>query len=84
MPAETFLEETDRVWEEVKPLYEALHCHVRSQLNADYGDEIVPPRRAASGSSNLGNMWGQSWSNIYDLVYAKDQTNTSIDVTQNY
>ena len=36
MPAEEFLQETDRVWEEVKPLYDALHCHVRSELNSKY------------------------------------------------
>ena len=41
MPADEFLEETDSVWEEVKPLYDAFHCHVRSKLNDYYGDEIV-------------------------------------------
>ena len=81
MPAETFLNETDRVWEEVKPLYEALHCHVRSKLNSEYGDDIVP-LDGPLPVHVLGNMWGQSWSNIYDLVYEKDETNTSIDVTQ--
>ena len=81
MPAETFLNETDRVWEEVKPLYEALHCHVRSKLNSEYGDDIVP-LDGPLPVHVLGNMWGQSWSNIYDLVYERDETNTSIDVTQ--
>ena len=81
MPAETFLNETDRVWEEVKPLYEALHCHVRNKLNSEYGDDIVP-LDGPLPVHVLGNMWGQSWSNIYDLVYEKDETNTSIDVTQ--
>ena len=50
MPADKFLDETDRVWEEVKPLYEALHCHVRSQLNAKYGDEEVLFRRTIASS----------------------------------
>ena len=39
MPADEFLAETDRVWEEVKPLYDALHCHVRAKLNDHYGDD---------------------------------------------
>ena len=68
MPANDFLDETDRVWEEVKPLYDALHCHVRAKLNDHYGDEVI----SESGPlpvHMLGNMWGQSWSNIYDLVY---------------
>ena len=81
MPSETFLEETDRVWEEVKPLYEALHCHVRSKLNSEYGDEIVP-LNGPLPVHVLGNMWGQSWSNIYDLVYEKEENNVSINVTQ--
>ena len=68
MPAEEFLAETDRVWDEVKPLYEALHCHVRSKLNEEYGDDVVPIDGPLPVHV-LGNMWGQSWSNIYDLVY---------------
>ena len=66
MPAGEFLDETDRVWEEVKPLYDALHCHVRAKLNDHYGDEIVS-KTGPLPVHLLGNMWGQSWSNIYDL-----------------
>ena len=81
MPAEEFLAETDRVWDEVKPLYEALHCHVRSKLNEEYGDDVVPIDGPLPVHV-LGNMWGQSWSNIYDLVYKKDESKFSVDVTQ--
>ena len=81
MPAEAFLAETDRVWDEVKPLYEALHCHVRSKLNEEYGDDVVPIDGPLPVHV-LGNMWGQSWSNIYDLVYEKDESKFSVDVTQ--
>jgi peptidyl-dipeptidase A len=81
MPADEFLEETDSVWEEVKPLYDALHCHVRSQLNDHYGDEVV----SLDGPLPvhlMGNMWGQSWSNIYDLVYPEASQTKSVNVTQ--
>ena len=81
MPADKFLEVTDSVWEEVKPLYEALHCHVRSQLNEYYGDEIVPPEGPLPVHLT-GNMWGQSWSNIYDLVYPQASQTKSVDVTK--
>ena len=81
MPAEEFLAETDRVWDEVKPIYEALHCHVRSKLNEEYGDDVVPIDGPLPVHV-LGNMWGQSWSNIYDLVYEKDESKFSVDVTQ--
>ncbi|MDA9561724.1 M2 family metallopeptidase [Gammaproteobacteria bacterium] len=81
MPADQFLEVTDSVWEEVKPLYDALHCHVRSQLNEYYGDEIVPPEGSLPVHLT-GNMWGQSWSNIYDLVYPQASQTKSVDVTK--
>ncbi len=81
MPAEDFLNETDRVWEEVKPLYDALHCHVRAKLNEHYGDEVVPDEGPLPVHL-LGNMWGQSWSNIYDLVYTEQSKSNSIDVTK--
>ena len=59
--------ELDRLWGQVKPLYEALHCHVRARLGEKYGIDVVP----ASGpipAQLLGNMWAQSWENIYDMV----------------
>ncbi len=71
LPPAAFAAETDRLWSQVKPLYDQLHCHVRAELNAAYGDEIVPldqPIRA----DLLGNMWAQSWGNIYDLVAPED------------
>ena len=81
MPADDFLNETDRVWEEVKPLYDALHCHVRAKLNEHYGDDVVP-KSGPLPVHLLGNMWGQSWSNIYDLVYTEESQQNSVDVTK--
>lgn len=76
---EAFAAETDRLWGQVRPLYEELHCHVRARLNERYGDEAVPldqPIRA----DLLGNMWGQSWGNIYDLV-APAEADPGYDLT---
>ncbi|WP_371395513.1 M2 family metallopeptidase [Fretibacter rubidus] len=67
MPADDFVKESDRLFEQIKPLYEHLHCNARAALNKEYGDSVVPldqPIRA----DLLGNMWAQSWGNIYDLV----------------
>ena len=67
MPPEQFAAETERLWQEVKPLYMALHTYVRSQLNKKYGNAVQPatgPIRA----DLLGNMWAQEWGNIYPLV----------------
>jgi peptidyl-dipeptidase A len=67
MPPEEFARLTDRLWDEVKPLYLALHTYVRAQLNKKYGADVQPaagPIRA----DLLGNMWAQEWGNIYDVV----------------
>jgi peptidyl-dipeptidase A len=67
MPAEDFPGELDRLWGEVKPLYEALHCHVRAKLADQYGTDLVS-RDGSIPAHLLGNMWAQDWSNIYPLV----------------
>lgn len=65
MPADDFTKEADRLWGQVKPLYDELHCYARAGLNAKYGDEIVPTEGAIRADI-LGNMWAQSWGNVYD------------------
>jgi peptidyl-dipeptidase A len=80
MPPDAFAEEADRLWTQVKPLYDQLQCHVRAKLNENYGDEIVPldqPIRA----DLLGNMWAQDWANIYDLV-APEGADVGYDLTE--
>ena len=67
MPPAAFIEELERLWAQVRPLYEALHCHVRAELADEYGTAVVPPGEPIAAHL-LGNMWSQSWSNIYDIV----------------
>lgn len=62
-----FEQETLRLWNQVKPLYDELHCHVRAKLAEHYGEEKVPLDRPIPAHL-LGNMWAQSWGNIYDLL----------------
>jgi peptidyl-dipeptidase A len=57
----------NRSWEQLRPLYEALHCHVRAKLGEFYGTDLVP-QAGLIPAHLLGNMWAQSWENIYDLV----------------
>src|SRR5579871_884396 len=67
MPPEQFSRKLDALFGRVKPLYVSLHCYVRSKLNERYGSAVQPatgPIRA----DLLGNMWGQEWGNIYDIV----------------
>ncbi len=79
MPPDAFRTEMDRLWSQVKPLYDALHCHVRAKLVERYGPEIVPPGGPIPAHL-LGNMWAQSWSNIADLVLPGD-VRPAYDVT---
>ena len=80
MPPDEFTAEVDRLWGQVKPLYDDLHCYVRSKLNEKYGDDVVPldqPIRA----DLLGNMWAQSWGELYDFIAPAD-ANTGIDLNK--
>jgi peptidyl-dipeptidase A len=67
MPPDAFAAEVDRLWEQVLPLYEALHCHVRAVLSEKYGADVVPPDGPIPAHL-LGNMWSQTWAYLYDLV----------------
>jgi peptidyl-dipeptidase A len=80
MPPDEFAAMTDRLWNEVKPLYDSLHCYTRAKLNDKYGDRVQPetgPIRA----DLLGNMWAQEWGNIYDVVAPKGAGDVGYDLT---
>jgi peptidyl-dipeptidase A len=67
MPPRAFEAEVERLWQQVRPLYDALHAHVRASLARAYGpatigdDGLIPAHL-------LGNMWAQGWDNIYPIV----------------
>ncbi len=80
MPPAQFAAETERMWQEVKPLYVALHTYVRAKLNDKYGD-AVQPRSGPIRADLLGNMWAQEWGNIYPLVAPEGAGDIGYDVT---
>ncbi len=67
MTPEEFSAEVDRLWRQVAPFYQSLHCYVRARLNGYYGDAVAPAQGRIPAHL-LGNMWSQSWGNIYDIV----------------
>lgn len=79
MSPEQFSAEMERLWQQVKPLYRDLHCYVRAKLVQHYGAKKVPPKGLIPAHL-LGNMWSQSWDNIYSLVAPKDGNQTSFDM----
>ena len=81
MSPEEFQQLTERLWQQVRPLYEELHCYVRAGLNRRYGDQVQPatgPIRA----DLLGNLWAQEWGNIYDVVAPPNSGPPAYDLTQ--
>ena len=80
MAPDAFQAESERLWNQVKPLYEALHCHVRAALVKKFGAKKVDPEGKIPAHL-LGNMWAQEWANIYPLVEPY-RGQASIDVTR--
>jgi peptidyl-dipeptidase A len=80
MAPDAFAADLDRLWGQVKPLYDSLHCYVRARLNKKYGDAVVPLDKPIPAHL-LGNMWSQSWVNVYDLV-APPNADPGYDLTK--
>ena len=64
MPEQMFELEVDRLWGQVKPLYEQLHCYTRRRLSREYG-RSVQPQSGPIFAHLTGNMWAQEWSYLY-------------------
>jgi peptidyl-dipeptidase A len=80
MPPDEFAKEIDRLWEQVRPLYLSLHAYIRTKLREQYGADVVP----ADGpipAHLLGNMWAQTWDNVYPIAAPKD-ADPGFDLTE--
>ncbi|SDL93423.1 M2 family metallopeptidase [Maricaulis salignorans] len=81
MPADEMEAEVERLWGQVEPLYEQLHCYVRDGLNETYGEDV----QATTGpirADLLGNMWAQGWAPINDIVGIQSSDGGGYDLTQ--
>jgi peptidyl-dipeptidase A len=67
MDPDEFAAESARLWREVEPLYQDLHCYARARLARKYGADRVPPGKPIPAQL-LGNLWAQQWNNVYDLL----------------
>lgn len=74
--------ETDRLWTQVKPLYEQLHCYARTKLDAKYGKDKGEVAGGMLPAHLMGNLWQQDWGNLWDLLapYGEAQAG-SLDIT---
>jgi peptidyl-dipeptidase A len=74
-----FQAETDRLWGQVKPLYEQLQCYTKNKLVGKYGDKgevhgMLPAHLT-------GNLWQQDWGNLGPLLEPFPGKGGDLDVT---
>ncbi|MGN6150946.1 MAG: M2 family metallopeptidase, partial [Lysobacteraceae bacterium] len=72
--------ETDRLWGQVKPLYEQLHCYTRTRLQAKYGADKGAVAGGMIPAHLTGNMWQQDWGNLWDVLEPYQDAG-SLDIT---
>ncbi|XP_009082150.1 PREDICTED: angiotensin-converting enzyme 2, partial [Acanthisitta chloris] len=73
------IEDVEKTFEQIKPLYEQLHAYVRHRLGQVYGPEHI----SSTGylpAHLLGDMWGRFWTNLYPLTVPYP-AKPNIDVT---
>ena len=80
MEPDAFAAEMERLWQQVKPLYDSLYTYTRRKLSEKYGKEVVPADKPIPAHL-LGNMWAQQWGNIYPLL-APANADRGYDLTQ--
>ncbi|XP_052132138.1 angiotensin-converting enzyme-like isoform X2 [Frankliniella occidentalis] len=61
-----FRNQIQELWLQLRPLYEQIHAYVRRRLNEQYGDAVVK-KDGLIPAHLLGNMWSQTWGNVYDI-----------------
>ena len=79
MESDAFVKESRRLWGQVKPFYDELHCYGRGRLSDTYGVDKVP-NEGLIPAHLLGNMWSQTWDNVYDIAEPYSGV-ASLDVT---
>lgn len=80
MEPDAFAAEMERLWLQVKPLYDSLYTYTRRKLSEKYGKDVVAVDKPIPAHL-LGNMWAQSWGNIYPLL-APAAADRGYDLTQ--
>ena len=80
MEPDAFAAEMERLWQQVKPLYDSLYTYTRRKLSEKYGKDVVSEDKPIPAHL-LGNMWAQSWANVYPLL-APASADRGYDLTQ--
>ncbi len=62
-----FQTESDRLWGQVKPLYDQLQCYTKNKLIDKYGPEKGQVKGMLPAHLT-GNLWQQDWGNLWPLL----------------
>ncbi len=67
-PGDDFRADLEALWGQLEPLYQKLHGYVRYKLrqHSDWGQQFG--ERDPIPAHLSGNMWAQTWENIYSIV----------------
>ncbi|XP_067100399.1 angiotensin-converting enzyme [Osmerus mordax] len=63
----TFENDLEEIYKTIQPLYNNLHAFVRRKLYNHYGPKYIN-LKGPIPAHLLGNMWSQTWNNIYDMM----------------
>ncbi|XP_060525929.1 angiotensin-converting enzyme-like [Cylas formicarius] len=74
-----FENELAETFQKIQPLYKELFTYVRTKLYQKYGPDVVR-KDGPLPAHILGNVWGQEWVNIFDVVVPYPQF-SNFDVT---
>ncbi|HEX8558218.1 MAG TPA: M2 family metallopeptidase [Pyrinomonadaceae bacterium] len=80
MAPDEFAAEMERLWLQVKPLYDSLYTYTRWKLAEKYGRDLVSEDRPIPAHL-LGNMWSQTWGNIYPIL-KPERSDPGYDLTE--
>lgn len=65
--SDTFESDLEEIYKTIQPLYNHLHAFVRRKLYNHYGPKYIN-LKGPIPAHLLGNMWSQTWNNIYDMM----------------
>jgi peptidyl-dipeptidase A len=80
MTPAAFEAEVERLWKQVNPLYQAMHCFARTRLAKKYGEDKVPAGKPIPAHL-FGNIWAQQWNNIYTDILKPYPNVPATDIT---
>ncbi|XP_035182951.1 angiotensin-converting enzyme 2 [Oxyura jamaicensis] len=73
------VQDVEKTFEQIKPLYQQLHAYVRHRLEQAYGSQFISSTGCLPAHL-LGDMWGRFWTNLYSLTVPYP-AKPNIDVT---